>query len=319
MNETAMEVLGKARTRKQPWMTQDILNACDKRRELKAKRFIDSDKEKEYRNANIKVRKEIKKAKEEFLEQKCQEIQQGFEENNSKKAFDTIKQLNRKKSTKQPGIEDANGNLLTENSKIQERWTQYVKELYNYILETSTMQTNLALQEEKLSVLKEEQAGFCEGRSTAEQICNVRILGEKFRDHQRELHHNFIDFKKAFDRVWRKALWYTMKKHNISFHLVHLIEALYDEATNAVISDGRALKWFRTTVGVRQRCILSPMLFNLFLEQIMLEAMENFEGTVSVAGQKVSNLRFADDIDLIAGNSEELSNITERLEKHAKK
>lgn len=70
MNETAMEVLGKARTRKQPWMTQDILNACDKRRELKAKRFIDSDKEKEYRNANIKVRKEIKKAKEEFLEQK---------------------------------------------------------------------------------------------------------------------------------------------------------------------------------------------------------------------------------------------------------
>lgn len=152
MNETAMEVLGKARTRKQPWMTQDILNACDKRRELKAKRFIDSDKEKEYRNANIKVRKEIKKAKEEFLEQKCQEIQQGFEENNSKKAFDTIKQLNRKKSTKQPGIEDANGNLLTENSKIQERWTQYVKELYNYILETSTMQTNLALQEEKLNM-----------------------------------------------------------------------------------------------------------------------------------------------------------------------
>jgi len=55
------------------------------------------------------------------------------------------------------------------------------------------------------------------------------------------------------------------------------------------------------------------------LEQIMLEAMENFEGTVSVAGQKVSNLRFADDIDLIAGNSEELSNITERLDSITRK
>jgi len=55
------------------------------------------------------------------------------------------------------------------------------------------------------------------------------------------------------------------------------------------------------------------------LEQIILEAMENSEGTVSVAGQKVSNLRFADDIDLIAGNSEELSNITERLDSITRK
>ena len=41
-------------------------------------------------------------------------------------------------------------------------------------------------------IVAEEQAGFLDGRSTVEQICNVRILGEKLRDHQQELHQNFI-------------------------------------------------------------------------------------------------------------------------------
>ena len=65
--------------------------------------------------------------------------------------------------------------------------------------------------------------GFRPGRSTVEQITNVRILGEKYRDHQMELHHNFIDFKKAFDRVWREALWLVMKKHNIGSNLISTI------------------------------------------------------------------------------------------------
>eukprot|EP00794_Sanderia_malayensis_P020946 gene20945-biopygen15452 len=70
------------------------------------------------------------------------------------------------------------------------------------------------------TVLSEEQAGFRAGRSTVEQISNCRILCEKFRDHNREVHHNFVDFKKAFDRVWRKALWATMRKHNITPKLI---------------------------------------------------------------------------------------------------
>ncbi len=72
-------------------------------------------------------------------------------------------------------------------------------------------------------ILAEEQAGFRSGRSTVEQIVSVRILGEKYRDHQMEIHHNFIDFKKAFDRVWRKALWLVMKKHNVGAGLVNVI------------------------------------------------------------------------------------------------
>ena len=63
-------------------------------------------------------------------------------------------------------------------------------------------------------VIAEEQAGFRAGRSTTEQIFNLRILCEKYLQHQQDLYHVFIDFKKALDRAWHAALWATMKKYN---------------------------------------------------------------------------------------------------------
>ena len=63
--------------------------------------------------------------------------------------------------------------------------------------------------------LDDAQAGFQQGRSTAEQIFNLRILSEKYLEHQKPMYHNFIDLKKAFDRVWHKALWTVMRKYNI--------------------------------------------------------------------------------------------------------
>ena len=64
-------------------------------------------------------------------------------------------------------------------------------------------------------IVTEEQAGFRAGRSTTEQIFNLRILCE-YLQHQQDLYHVFIDFKKAFDRVWHAAFWVTMKKYFIS-------------------------------------------------------------------------------------------------------
>ena len=95
-----------------------------------------------------------------------------------------------------------------------------------------------------------EQAGFRAGRSTTEQIFNLRTLSEKYIQHQQDLYHIFIDFKKAFDRVWHAALWATMKKYNISTNLMQVIKNLYDKATSAVLLNSSIGDWFRTTVGV---------------------------------------------------------------------
>ena len=101
-------------------------------------------------------------------------------------------------------------------------------------------------------IIAEEQAGFRAGRSTTEQIFNLRILCEKYLQHQKDHYQVFIDFKKTFHRVWPAALWATMKKYNISTYLIQVIKNLYNKVTSA-------------TVGVPQRCPLSPTLFIYFL------------------------------------------------------
>ena len=125
----------------------------------------------------------------------------------------------------------------------------------------------LKLQAEK--VIAEEQAGFRTGRSTTEQIFNLRILCEKYLQHQKDLYHVFIVFKKAFDRVWHAALWTTMRQYNINANLIRMIKNLYDKATSAVTFNNSIGDWFRTSVGVRQSCVLSPALFNIILERIL--------------------------------------------------
>ena len=119
-------------------------------------------------------------------------------------------------------------------------------------------------------------------RSTTEQIFNLRILCEKYLQDQPDLYHVFIDFKKAFDRIWHAALWATMKKYNISTNLIQVIKNVYDKATSAVLFNSSKGDWFQTTVGARQGCLLTPTLFNIFLERIMTGALEDHEGTLSI-------------------------------------
>ena len=83
-------------------------------------------------------------------------------------------------------------------------------------------------------IIAEEQPVLRAGRSTTEQIFNLRILCEKYLQHQQNLYHVFTDFKKPFDRVWHAALWATMRKNNISANLVRTTEHLSDKATIAV-------------------------------------------------------------------------------------
>ena len=93
-------------------------------------------------------------------------------------------------------------------------------------------------------IIAEEQAGFRAGRSTTEQIFILRILCEKYLQHQQDLYHVFIDFKKVFDRAWHAALWANMKKYNISTNLIHVIKNLYNKATSAVLFNSSIGDWF---------------------------------------------------------------------------
>ena len=106
-----------------------------------------------------------------------------------------------------------------------------------------------------------------------------------------------------------------MKKYNISTNLIKVFKNLYNMATSAVLFNSSLGDRFRTTVGVRRACLLSSTLFNIFLERVMTDASEDHEGTVSIGGRTITNLRLADDIDGLAGEKAELAKLIERLTK----
>ena len=93
-----------------------------------------------------------------------------------------------------------------------------------------------------------------------------------------------MDFKKAFDRVWHATLWATMRLYNINDDLIRTIQCLYNKATSSVYHGDKTGEWFRTTIEVRQECVLSPTLFNV-LERIMAGVLEDHKGTVLEEGQ----------------------------------
>ena len=89
---------------------------------------------------------------------------------------------------------------------------------------------------------------------------------------------------------------------------------------SAVRVDAELTDWFKISVGVRQGCCLSPYLFNMILEAIMKIALErNTETGIKLLGQYVNNLRFADDIDILAESKPDIQKLTDRISETGKK
>ena len=84
-------------------------------------------------------------------------------------------------------------------------------------------------------LLAEEQADLRPGRSTVEQLFNCRVIMANHLQRQRDLFHNFVDFKKAFDIVWHAGLWQVLRIFNIEEGLVQAIQALYENSISAVL------------------------------------------------------------------------------------
>ena len=114
--------------------------------------------------------------------------------------------------------------------------------------------------------LPDVQAGFRKGRGTRDQIANMRWITEKAREFQRNIQLCFINYAKAVDCVAHNKMWNALKEMGIPDYLICLLRNLYAGQEATVRTLYGKTDWFKINKGVRQGCLLSPCLFNLYAE-----------------------------------------------------
>ena len=117
--------------------------------------------------------------------------------------------------------------------------------------------------------LPDVQTGFRKGRGTRDQIANIHWIMEKAREFQKNIYFFFIDYAKAFDCMYHNKLWKILKEMEIPDHLTCLLRNLY-AGQEAIVRTGHGTTdWFQIGKGIRQGCILSACLFNLYAGYII--------------------------------------------------
>ena len=140
--------------------------------------------------------------------------------------------------------------------------------------------------------LPDFQAGFRKGRGTRDHISNIHWIMGKTREFQKNIYFCFIDYAKALDCMDHNKLWKILQVMGILNHLTCLLRNVYTGQEATVRNGHGTTDWFQIGKGVRQGCILSPCLFNLYEEYIMRNAgMEEAQTGIKIARRNISNLR----------------------------
>ncbi|KAF7253208.1 cAMP-specific 3',5'-cyclic phosphodiesterase 4B [Varanus komodoensis] len=143
---------------------------------------------------------------------------------------------------------------------------------------------------------------------------------EKAREFQKNIYFSFIDYAKAFDCVDYNTLWQVLKEMGVPDHLIGLLRNLYVDQEATVRTGHGTTDWFKIEKGVRQGCILSPCLFNLYAEHIMRKVgLDESPVGIKIAGRNINNLRYADDTTLTAESEEELKRLLMRVKEESAK
>ncbi|KAK3564213.1 hypothetical protein QTP86_011192 [Hemibagrus guttatus] len=140
----------------------------------------------------------------------------------------------------------------------------------------------------------EQQYGFMPRKSTTDAIFALRILMEKYRDGQRELHCVFVDLEKAYDMVSREELWYCMRKSGVAEKYVRVVQDMYERSRTVVRCAVDQTEEFKVEVGLHQGSALSPFLFAIVMDQLSEEVRQESPWT----------MMFADDIVQVEENLE---------------
>ena len=157
-------------------------------------------------------------------------------------------------------------------------------------------------------------------KKARDQIANIHWIIEKAREFQKSIYFCFINYAKAFDCVDHHKLWKILKKMGIPDHLTCLLRNLYASQEATVRTRQGTTDWLQIGKGVRQGCVLSPCLFNLYAEYIMRNTgLEEAQAGIKISGRNINNLRYTDDTTLMAEREEELKSLLMKVKEESGK
>jgi Reverse transcriptase (RNA-dependent DNA polymerase)/Endonuclease-reverse transcriptase len=164
--------------------------------------------------------------------------------------------------------------------------------------------------------ISEVQCGFMPGRGCSDQIFTVQQLIEKCEDVGKKLFVAFVDLEKAYDRVNRSMLWSVLDEYGVKGRLLGAVKAMYEGSKACVRMNGGLSEWFEVSRGVRQGCVMSPWLFNIFMDKCirMAESMAASESGIKMDLLILKMLLYADDAVVVAESAEELQSMLVSLE-----
>ena len=157
-------------------------------------------------------------------------------------------------------------------------------------------------------LLSDEQNGFRKNRRGEDNIFIVRELLDACKRENRKGYFAFLDIEKAYDRVNREILCKVLSKCGMSQKMVNIIRSMYVNTRARYMLGDIESDWVESKRGVRQGCILSPLLFALYTEELALRVKESGLG-MAVGNEKLSILMYADDIIIMSDSSDELQEL----------
>lgn len=157
------------------------------------------------------------------------------------------------------------------------------------------------------------QFGFREGMGTREALASLLILFQKCRDMRKDVYVCFIDYEKAFDRVNHTVLLTLLQKKGLDKEDIEFVRNLYWNQEATVRCGQTTSEPVCIEKGVRQGCVLSPILFNMYSDHIFNQAIGDDEDGIKINGRTLNNIRYADDTVIVADNPEALQRLINKV------
>jgi hypothetical protein len=165
----------------------------------------------------------------------------------------------------------------------------------------SVLNARLTVFDEKCGIIGDEQNGFRKGRRCMDHLSALTTITETRKSLKRSTYVAYIDFSKAYDSVDRQKLWFKLEGlgMNSQGKFLKALKSLYSNVECSVRLNGKLSTWFNVNAGLRQGCILSPGLFNLYINDLACKIKSLNKG-VKLQNENISLFMYADDIVLIS-------------------